>query len=183
MTNLRVPVSESDHTRGNHHAPVTLVEYGDYECVQCGRAFPIVERLRGHFGSKLLFVFRHFPLTQVHPLAESAAETAEFAGLYGKFWQMHDALFINQDQLGMPLLFAMAGVLDLPQTTLHDALAAGLCAAKVQGDFLGGVRSGVNGTPTFFINGARHEASYDFGTLATAIDFALVEAEGSFFHR
>lgn len=183
MTYLRVPVSETDHIRGNHHAPVTLVEYGDYECVHCGQAYPIVERLREHFGSKLRFAFRHFPLTQVHPLAESAAETSEFASLYGKFWPMHDALFVNQDQLGMPLLFAMAGVLDLPQTTLRDALAAGSCAGKVQGDFLGGVRSGVNGTPAFFINRVRHDASYDFGTLAAAIDFALVEAEGSFLRR
>lgn len=179
MTELKIAVSDKDHVRGNSNAPVTLVEYGDYECPSCGMAYPVVERLRQHFGGNLRFVFRHFPLSTVHPLAEPAAETAEFAALHDKFWPMHDGLFLNQAQLGMPLLFALAGALELPQSELHDALASGTCAGKVQNDFLGGVRSGVNGTPTFFLNGLRYDAPWDFDNLARAIKGALAEHQAA----
>ena len=150
MTLLKAPLNADDHIRGDLQAPVTLVEYGDYECPYCGAAQPIVESLRRQFGPNLCFAFRHFPLTQVHPMAERAAEAAEFAGLHKLFWAMHDALFANQARLGMPLLFALAAELALPQVALRDCLAAGLCASKVQRDFLSGVRGGVNGTPAVF---------------------------------
>jgi hypothetical protein len=106
-------------------------------------------------------VFRHFPLTEIHPLAGTAAESAELAGAHGRFWEMHDGIFENQDRLGLPFLFAAAEALGLSQEDLRDALASHVYAPKVQSDFLGGVRSGVNGTPSFFINGLRHDAPFD----------------------
>jgi protein-disulfide isomerase len=169
MAKLMVPVTSSDHIRGDEHAPATLVEYGDLECPSCGLAHPIIEQVRRHFGSRLRFVFRHFPLTEVHPNAGSAAETAEFAGAHGRFWEMHDRIFENQDHLGIPLLFALAESLGLSEQNLQDALERQIYAPKIQSDFLGGVRSGVNGTPTFFIGDQRHDGPFDFETLVLAI--------------
>jgi protein-disulfide isomerase len=173
MASLKVPVNQHDHIRGPARAPVTLVEYGDYQCPHCGAAHPIVDALLEQFGSRLRFVFRHFPLSQVHPNAEPAAETAEFAGTYDRFWDMHDGLYDNQDQLGPPLLFALTGALGLPEADLRNALATRQFLPKVRSDFLGGVRSGVNGTPAFFVNGMRHDGSYDFADLASAIGMQL----------
>jgi protein-disulfide isomerase len=170
MSTLKVPVTAGDHIRGPINAPITLVEYGDYECPHCGMAHPIVEAVREHFGDQLRFVFRHFPLTAIHPLAEPAAETAEYAGAHGLFWEMHDGIYANQDRLGLPLLFVLAGQLGLSEEGLRDALATRKYAPKPQNDFLGGVRSGVNGTPTFFINGRRHDGSYAFEDLVMAIN-------------
>ena len=173
MSTLKVPVTQHDHVRGPANAPVTLVEYGDYECPHCGRAHPIVDALQEQFARKLRFVFRHFPLTQIHPNAEPAAESAEFAGANGQFWEMHDGIYENQDRLGLPLLFALANALGLSELELRDALASGTYAPKVRADFLGGVRSGVNGTPTFFINGERHNGTYEFDDLVAAIELRL----------
>jgi len=149
---------------------VTLVEYGDFECPGCGAAHPIVNLVLQHFGPKLQFVFRHFPLTQVHLNAEPAAESAEFAGAHGRFWEMHDGIYENQDRLGPPLLFALAGALELSELELRNALASEKYAPKIKSDFLGGVRSGVNGTPSFFVNGLQHEGSYAFEDLVAAIE-------------
>jgi protein-disulfide isomerase len=157
-------------------APVTLVEYGDYECVYCGLAYPTVKRVQKDFRD-IRFVFRNFPLSQVHPMAESAAETAEFAGAHGRFWEMHDGLYENQDRLGPPLLFALAEALGLSSSKLRHALQTGVYEPKVRADFLGGVRSGVNGTPTFFVNGRRHEAPFDYEYLSAAIEDALAHAK------
>lgn len=98
-----MPVTSADHSRGPENAPLTVVEYGDYQCPGCGQAYPIVKQIQKHFGKRLRFVFRNFPLNESHPEAESAAETAEFAGARGKFWQMHDALYENQDRLSVEL--------------------------------------------------------------------------------
>jgi protein-disulfide isomerase len=174
MAVLRAPLTSDDHVRGSVNAPITLVEYGDYECPQCGLAHPIVRRVRKHFGKNLRFVFRHFPLSQIHLLAEPAAETAEFAGADGRFWEMHDALYENQAQLSMPLLFALAGALSLPVDALKDALETQQFFVKVRNDFLGGVRSGVNGTPTFFINNSRHDGPFDFDDLVSAIEMHIL---------
>jgi protein-disulfide isomerase len=173
MAKLRVPVTQRDHILGPAKARVTLVEYGDYECPHCALAHPIVNAVRDHFGSELRFVFRHFPLTQTHPNAETAAESAEFAGAHGRFWEMHDGIYENQDQLGLTLLFSLVAALGLPETDLRDALATSAYQPKVRADFLGGLRSGVNGTPSFFINGERHEGSYEFATLVAAIGAQL----------
>jgi protein-disulfide isomerase len=112
-------------------------------------------------------------LSQAHPNADTAAQTAEFAGAYDRFWQMHDGLYENQDRLGLPLYFALAGALGLPEAELQAALISGAYEPKVRADFLGGVRSGVNGTPTFFVNGIRHDGTYAFDDLGSAIEDAL----------
>jgi protein-disulfide isomerase len=173
MATLKAPITQHDHTLGPANAPVTMVEYGDYECPHCGLAHPIVKLILKQFGSRLLFVFRHFPLAQVHPTAEAAAETAEYAGAHGMFWEMHDGIYQNQDRLGLPLFFALATTLGLSEAGLREALADGTFAPKVRADFLGGVRSGVNGTPAFFINGRRHDGTYAYEDLSEAIEAHL----------
>lgn len=173
MATLRVPVSPLDHSEGPENAPVTLVEYGDFQCPHCAAAHPVVKRLQRHFGDKLRFVFRHFPLTEMHPLAAAAAEAAEFAGAHRRFWEMHDGIFDNQDRLGLPLLILLAGNLNLSAPSLEEALTQGRFKAKVEQDFLGGVRSGVNGTPGFFVNGHRHDGGYGYSDMAEAIEDAM----------
>jgi protein-disulfide isomerase len=170
MSTLKAPVTLRDHVLGPTNAPVTLVEYGDYECPHCAAAHPIVKLVLEHFGDRIRFVFRHFPLAQVHPNAETAAESAEFAGAHGRFWEMHDGIYENQDRLGLPLLFALVSAHGLSEADLREALVNGTYEEKVKSDFLSGVRSGVNGTPSFFINGRRHDGSYAFGDLVSAVD-------------
>jgi protein-disulfide isomerase len=173
MSTLKVPVTPRDHNLGPANAPVTMVEYGDYECPHCGAAHRIVKRVQQHFGDKLRLIFRHFPLTQVHPNAETAAEGAEFCAARGRFWKMHDGIYENQDRLGLPLLFALVNALGLSEAELREALVNRTYTDKVKSDFLGGVRSGVNGTPTFFINGRRHEGSHAFPDLVAAVEANL----------
>ncbi len=169
---LKPAVSAQDHAQGAEDAAVTLVEYGDYECPHCGRAHPVVKRLQKHFGDSLRFVFRNFPLAEMHPLAEPAAEAAEFAASQGKFWEMHDAIFEHQTQLSLELLSSLAQRFGLDKEALADALDNGAFQARVKSDFTSGVRSGVNGTPTFFINGKRHDAPPDYESLSDAIEAA-----------
>ena len=166
---LAVPVTERDHARGPADAPVTLVEYGDFQCPYCGRAYPIVEALLRDFGDRLRFVFREFPLSQVHAHAEQAAEAAEAAAAQGAFWEMHDTLYEHQHALGRDDLLGYASSLGLDVDRFARALDEGRYAARVREDFMGGIRSGVNGTPTFFINGDRYDGSYDRASLAEAI--------------
>jgi protein-disulfide isomerase len=167
---LRVPVSSKDHAQGDAHAAITLVEYGDYECPHCAHAHPIMKRVQKHFGKRLRFVFRNFPLTQIHPNAQSAAEAAEFAAAYGHYWEMHDKIFENQPRLSAPLLLQLAEALGMAAKDLRRALEDARFATVVKEDFLGGVRSGVNGTPTFFINGYRHDGSFEYEDLVAAIE-------------
>ena len=173
MSRLKVPVTKADHIEGPFDAPVTLVEYGDYECPYCGLAFPNVRRVQRLFARKLRFAFRHFPLTEAHPWAEPAAEAAEYAATQGLFWEMHDSLYAHQDELGLPLILALGRALGLSDLGLRDTLAQRTFAAKINNDFVGGVRSGVNGTPSFFINGEKHEGSFAYDDLAAAIDARL----------
>lgn len=173
MSKLKVAVGAGDHIQGDAGAACTLVEYGDYECPHCAHAHPIVKQVQEHFGKRLRFVFRNFPLSKMHADAESAAETAEFAGAHGKFWEMHDLLFENQDSLGDELYFELAEELELPVKQLQAALETGQYEKKVRDDFSGGVRSGVNGTPTFFINGQRHDGPFEYEDLVDAIEKAL----------
>src|SRR5579863_1934920 len=147
MTKLTLPVTDRDHIQGTEKAMVTLVEYGDYQCPHCGRAYPIVEELRRVFGDRLRFVFRNFPLTQVHDHAEAAAEAAEAAGAQGRFWEMHHALFTHQNALDAAHLVHYAGQLGLDEQQLTQALRAHTFQGRVREDFMSGVRSGVNGTP------------------------------------
>jgi protein-disulfide isomerase len=156
-----------------------MVEYGDYECPHCGRAYPIVQQVQKQIGKHLRFVFRNFPLSEMHPHAEAAAEVAEFAAAQGKFWEMHDRLFENQERLGDTLFLQLGEELQLSTTALRQALEQRTFEARVRADFKGGVRSGVNGTPTFFINGHRHDGSFDFETLVSAIRQAMVTAKSA----
>ena len=174
MPKLKVPVTPHDHMQGNPDAPVTLVEYGDYQCPHCRLAYFVIKRLQEHFEEQLRFVFRNFPLVQIHPYAETAAEAAEFADQHGLFWEMHDAIYENQDQLSIPLLFELGEELELSTADLRRALESHEFLSKIREDLSGGVRSGVNGTPTFFINGERHDGSYGFEDLVTAIDERLL---------
>jgi len=173
---LTPPVGARDHVQGPATAPVTLVEYGDFECPFCGRAYPIVKAIQETLRDQLRFAFRHFPLTQSHPHAEGAAEAAEAAGAQGMFWPMHDMLFENQDALEFEDLVSYADALGLDVERFASELAAGVYQPRVREHFLSGVRSGVNGTPTFFINGRRHDDAWDFETLAAAIQHAAREA-------
>lgn len=170
MSKLSIPVNADDHMQGDPAAECSLVEYGDYECPHCGAAYPIVKRLQKHFGKRLSFVFRNFPLAQMHPWAEPAAEVAEFAGALGKFWEMHDRLFENQESLGSALFLELADQLDLSPSQLQSAITERTYRPRVRADFAGGARSGVNGTPTFFFNGRRHNGPFDFDSLSVAIE-------------
>jgi protein-disulfide isomerase len=174
VARLTVPVSERDHQQGSATAPVTLVEYGDYECPYCGKAYHIVKEIQRQMGNQLRFVFRNFPLTQAHPFAEHAAEAAEAASAQGKFWEMHDTLYEHQQALDDTNLVIYAIALDLDERRFIDELTKHVYADRVREDVLSGIKSGVNGTPTFFINGIRHDNSYDAPTLLAAIEAARV---------
>ena len=170
---LVLPVNdERDHIQGPATAPVTLVEYGDYECPYCGAAYPILKDVQERMGERLRFVFRNFPITTSHPHAEQAAEAAEAAAAQGRFWPMHDHLYEHQRHLEVDDLRGYAAELGLDVDRFTDELAQHTHAARVREDFMSGVRSGVNGTPTFYINGVRHDDSYDAETLVAALEQA-----------
>jgi protein-disulfide isomerase len=170
---LTVPVEqERDHVQGPADAAVTLVEYGDYQCPYCGSAYPIVKEAQRRMGDRLRFVFRNFPITTSHEYAEQAAEAAEAAGAQDKFWPMHDVLFENHEHLRLEDLHRYAAALGLDFERFDAELAAHTYADRVRDDFMGGVRSGVNGTPTFYINGARYDDPYDLETLVGALERA-----------
>jgi protein-disulfide isomerase len=171
---LVLPVGERDHAQGRADAPVTLVEYGDFECPYCRQAYPIVKEVQSRLGPRLRFVYRNFPLTELHPHAEHAAEAAEAAGAQGAFWQMHDRLFERQFALEDENLVEYAQELGLDADRVAGELAAHTHKPRVREDFMSGVRSGVNGTPTFFINGVRHDQRWDVDTLAGAVERAAV---------
>lgn len=167
---LTLPVGQRDHIQGPATASITLVEYGDYECPYCGQAYPVVKELQRRMGKRLRFVFRNFPLSTMHPHAEHAAEAAETAGAHGKFWEMHDALYENQDALDDGDLVEYAVAVGLDATKFTNEMAKDAHAARVREDFMSGVRSGVNGTPTFFINGVRYDDSPDLDSLLSAME-------------
>jgi protein-disulfide isomerase len=170
---LTLPVTEDrDHIQGPADAPVTLAEYGDYQCPYCGAAYPIIKDVQARMGESLRFVFRNFPITTSHPRAEQAAEAAEAAAHQGRFWEMHDLLYENQSRLGDTDLRSYAEELELDVRTFDRELADHVHADRVREDFMSGVRSGVNGTPTFYVNGARHDGSYEIETLLAVLERA-----------
>jgi protein-disulfide isomerase len=173
MNSLIMPVNAGDHMQGSNDAPVTLVEYGDYECPYCGEAYPIVKHFQKGMGGNLLFIFRNFPLTEIHSHALAAACAAEAAALQGRFWEMHDRVFENQHNLRDRDLLALARGLELNIERFMSDLSSHEVKARIQEDFSGGIRSGVNGTPTFFINGLRHDGSYEYEYLLAALQDQL----------
>jgi protein-disulfide isomerase len=169
-TQLALPVTpERDHIEGPLEAPLTLLEYGDYECPYCGEAYPIVKEIQERMGGGLRFVFRNFPISTAHPHAEQAAEAAEAAADQGRFWEMHDHLYEHQRRLQDDHLRSYAQALELDLDLFDKELTEHVHADRVHEDFMSGVRSGVNGTPTFFINGLRHDDSYELQTLLDAL--------------
>lgn len=162
------PITSHDHAQGKTNAPWNLVEYGDYQCPSCGDAYPIVKQLQQHFGDQLRFVFRNFPL-EMHPYAQHAAEAAEFAAAHGKFWEMHDLLFENQANLKDASLLKLAVSLRLSSDHLKHALHDGTYATRVKADLDTGIAANVEGTPAFYINGHRHDGSYDLESMVEAI--------------
>jgi len=172
MSNLRVPVSSNDHTQGDTNAPITLVEYGDFQCPHCAIAHGIVKRLQEQFGDRLRYVFRNFPLTEIHPMAEPAAEAAEFAAANGKYWQMHDSIFEHQRRLSPELLVEIAIRLQLDTDEMATAMDVQRYLDLITRDVEGGERAGVHGTPTFFINGRQHQGPWQFEDLARAMEAA-----------
>ena len=167
-----LPVSPRDHQFGPRDAAVTVVEYGNYECPQCARAHLVIKDVADRLGSTWRFVFRNFPLTTIHPHAEHAAEAAEAAGAQGLFWEMHDSLFLHQDSLADRDLVRDASLLGVEKPQFVEDLRDRKFAARVREDFLSGARSGVNGTPTFFINGVRYDGLVETGSILAAIEWA-----------
>lgn len=169
---LAEPITEKDHAQGPADAPVTLVEYGDYECPYCLYAFPLVKELRQSMGPRLRLVFRHFPQNTIHTHAGVAAQVAEAAGAQGRFWEMHDLLYEHQKELGEIDFSRFAIRLGLELYKFQSDLSSERFARRVESDFQGGLRSGVKGTPTFFINEVLYEGAVELEPLRAALEAA-----------
>jgi protein-disulfide isomerase len=172
MSQLTIPVPGRDHTIGSPDAGVSLLEYGDYECPFCGQAHPIVAALLRMLGDDVLFAYRHFPITTSHPHSQHAAEAAEAAGAQGAFWPMHDTLFANQQALDDMHLVRYAVDLGLDEERFAAELLSHAHAPRVREDFMSGVRGGVNGTPSFFINGVRYDGPRELDSMVRAVQIA-----------
>jgi len=169
MSRLSPPVGADDHADGPSDASVTLVEYGDYECPYCGEAYPVIKAVQAALGRRLRFVFRNFPITQSHPHALAAAGFAEAAASIGRFWDAHDMLYENQEALRTADLLSYGERIGLAREAVIAAVE-GRYAAKIRTDFASGVRSGVNGTPTLFVDGERYDGPRDVDALVAALD-------------
>src|SRR6266540_2207467 len=167
---LTIPVRPGDHVKGRENAPLTLVEYGDFQCPYCREAYPIVKQIQERLGGRLRFAFRNFPLTRIHQFAQHAAEAAEAAAAQGAFWQMHDRLFERQVAVEDDNLLEYARDLGLDADRLRGERAAGTYRNRVRDDFMSGGKSCVNGTRTLFISGVRHDGGYDVETLLGALE-------------
>ena len=161
MSKLKPPVNSKDHYEGSENAPIELVEYGDYQCPNCGHAYPIIKSIQKKLGNKLKFVFRNFPLAEAHPDATHAAIAAETASSQNKFWEMHDIIFENQERLDDTHLVRYAEKIGLDIKQFETDFEKPEFAEKVENDFESGIHSGVNGTPSFFINGQKYNGDWD----------------------
>jgi protein-disulfide isomerase len=166
---LLLPIHGEDHVHGPETAEFTLVEYGDYECPDCGRLFQIIRDLHATLGERLRIVYRHYPLSGIHPHAQEAAEAAEVAGAQGRFWEMHDLLFRNQTALKLKDLLAYSERLGLNLDRVRSELKRGTYRERVREDFRRGVQNGVYGTPGLFLNGVRHDGAWDHHTLLSEL--------------
>jgi protein-disulfide isomerase len=174
-TQLKPPVNDNDHIEGNPKAPIELVEYGDYECPHCGRAYPIIKDIQKRMGEKLKFVFRNFPLTEIHPDAFSAALAAEAAERQKKFWEMHDIIFEHQRHLSTENILAYAKRIGLNMAEFSKDIQQDILANKVENDIESGIRSGVNGTPSFFVNGAKYNGNWEDEEFVDFLESLLVK--------
>jgi len=180
IVKLTLPVSSArDHIQGRTSAPVTLIEYGDYECPYCGQAYPIIKEVQKQLDNKLRFVFRNFPLTEIHPHAEHAAEAAEAAAGQNRFWEMHDYMYEHQHALDDKHLEKYADNLGLNLAKFNNEMSSHVHAGRIREDFLSGIHSGVNGIPTFYINGIRYNDSWDLETLLETLRSAIKKTEKS----
>ena len=161
MAKLKPAVNSNDHVQGNQNAIIELVEYGDYQCPHCGHAYPIIKNMQKELGNKIKFIFRNFPLSEIHPNAMNAAVAAEVASAQNKFWEMHDIIFENQDFLSDVNLVKYAAKLGLNIEQFKADFEKPKYLKKVEADFESGIRSGVNGTPSFFINGEKFDGSWE----------------------
>jgi protein-disulfide isomerase len=176
---LTPPVGKRDHVQGPATAPVTLVEYGDYQCPFCGNIQPAIKKLQKHYGDQLRFVFRNFPQSRVHAYAERAAEATEAAGEQGKFWEMHDYLFDHREALDAENLVRAAVALGLDKVKFNRDVAERVYVKRVQQDIESGTASGVGGTPALFINGVRNDDDDDFETLKAKVEEAILLGKAS----
>jgi protein-disulfide isomerase len=174
MSRLTPPVNKDSHVTGSPHAIVELVEYGDYQCPHCAAAHPVVQQIIRTLGDRLKFAFRHFPMANIHPYAVPAAVAAEAADRQGRFWQMHNTIFDRQNELNAHGLLKFASDIGLDIGIFKRDMQDPALALKVEAHFESGVRSGVNGTPSFFINGEKYNGSYDFPALFTALEEEIV---------
>ncbi|HVB51742.1 MAG TPA: thioredoxin domain-containing protein [Acidimicrobiales bacterium] len=170
---LSLPVGPDDHALGPENAPLTIVEYGDYQCPYCGQAFPIVQALQREFGDSLRFVFRNLPLADMHPHAEQASEMAEAVGTHGRFWEMHDLLYEHQRDLEDKALLEYAAQTGVDTQAVVATLESGEPRERVQRDLESAIRSGANGTPTFFVNGERYDGSWAYEPFAEYLTTTL----------
>jgi protein-disulfide isomerase len=161
MSRLKPPVNSNDHIQSYKDAAIELVEYGDYQCPHCGHAYPILKNIQKKLGHKLKFVFRNFPLAEVHPNAMNAAVAAEAASPQDKFWEMHDTIFENQQHLSDVDLIKYAAKIGLNIEQFETDFETPEFLEKVESDFESGIRSGVNGTPSFFINGEKYDEDWE----------------------
>src|SRR5215471_19321598 len=167
---LLLPIGPTDHILGPGDASYTLVEYGDYECPDCGCLYLILRDLQKDFAARLRVVYRHYPLSGIHPHAQQAAEGAEAAGAQGKFWEMHALLFEHQNALDRSHLIRYAGELNLDVERFRRELKKHIYSDRVRGDFIAGVQNGVYGTPGLFMNGVRYDRSLDRDTLTRLLE-------------
>jgi protein-disulfide isomerase len=170
MAELTPPLSAEDHVDGPERPELELVMYGDFQCPYCTAAYPIVRRIRDQLAGRLLFAFRHFPLREIHPDAERAAEAAEAAAAQGAFWQMHDRMYESAGALSREDLISYASELGLDSERVGVELDSGVHQPRVQRDFDSGMASGVTGTPGFFVGGRLYGGSFDAQSLTAALE-------------
>ncbi len=169
MSLLKPPFNKTDHYKGNLNSAVQLLEYGDFQCPHCGAAHPMLKKVEKTLGSGMLFIFRHFPLSESHPYAQIAAVASEAAALQGNFWDMFDLIFENQNRLNGEMLTELAKMLHLNIKKFQNDLNDPLLAEKVESDFESGILSGVNGTPSFYINSQKYNGPYTYESLTQAL--------------
>lgn len=172
---LKPPFNNTDHFKGNAKSSVQLLEFGDFQCPHCGAAHPMVKKLEKTFGSGIIFIFRHFPLSEIHPYAQIAAVASEAAARQGKFWEMFDLIFENQSKLSKEMLLGLAKSLQLNLKKFQNDLGDPKLIEKVESDFESGILSGVNGTPSFYIKNEKYNGPYTFESLSVALEHAVRE--------